>query len=81
MKHIVIGAVRRSLLGKNGPTALLKLLKSHSIGRYAIRCMFHYYMRNGRAENIKEFKAMSQLNIQQYHIKQTLVDRLRKSGL
>ena len=81
MKHIVIGAVRRSLLGKNGPTVLLRLLKSCSIGRYAIRCMFHYYMRNGRAENIKEFKAMSQLNIQQYHIKQTLVDRLRKSGL
>lgn len=81
MKHTVIRVARKSLLSRSGPTRLMRVLSSTKMGRYVIRELFFYYLKHSKGESYSSMKAMSYRDIQEYHIKQTLVDRLRKAGL
>ena len=81
MKHTLIKVARKSLLSRSGPTRLMRVLSCTKMGRYVIRSLFFFYLRHGKGESYSSIKAMSYRDIQDYHIKQTLVERLRKAGL
>ena len=80
MKLTMIKMARKSLLSKKGPTRLMRILTRTKVGRYVIRSLFFFYLKNGKKD--EEYRSiMSHRDIQSYHIKQQIVDRLRKEGL
>ncbi len=81
MKHTIIKVARKTLLSKRGPTRLMLVISSYKIGRYAIRKLFLYYLKHNTDKDYKRIDVLSYNDIQEYHIEQTLVERLRKAGL
>lgn len=81
MKQLMITMVRRALLCKSGPTLLLRSIKRTKTGRRSIRWMFHYYVKNKKSQQYRDYKIRGKHDLPTSYHYATLLERLRKNGL
>jgi hypothetical protein len=81
MANKVIRMVKPFLIQDGQPTALVKTLHKTESGRNLIKAMFAYYADNQNFKQQVTVPLDDKINIEDYRVESTIVDRLRKVGL